>query len=77
MSVVDMGNVGLCSQILSTYHNEGYCTGETFCAELGACCDELPPGPGWADTCEYYADFGNQPQCAMLIGDYQLSGYCF
>lgn len=76
ITVVQMANPDLCDSILSTYHQEGYCTGETFCAELGECCSELPPGPGWQDTCEYYADFGNQPQCAMLIGDYQLSNYC-
>lgn len=77
ITVVQMANPDLCDSILTTYHQEGYCTGETFCAELGDCCSELPPGPGWQDTCEYYADFGNQPQCAMLIGDYQLSDYCF
>lgn len=77
ISVVQMENPDLCDSILTNYHQEGYCTGETFCAELGDCCSELPPGPGWQDTCEYYADFGNQPQCAMLIGDYQLSDYCF
>lgn len=76
MSVVEMGSPALCDSILTNYHQEGYCTGETFCTELGDCCDELPPGPGWQETCEYYADFGNQPQCAMLIGDYQLSDYC-
>ena len=67
----------LCQQILATYHGEGYCTGETYCADLGDCCGEMPAGPGWGDTCNYYADLGNQPQCAMLISDYQLSGYCF
>lgn len=76
ISVVQMDNPALCDSILTNYHQEGYCTGETFCAELGDCCPELPPGPGWQETCEYYADFGNQPQCAMLIGDYQLSDYC-
>lgn len=76
IAVVDMGNVDLCDSILATYHGEGYCTGEPYCDELGDCCPELPPGPGWQDTCWYYADFGNQPQCLMLIGDYQLSGYC-
>jgi len=76
-TVVDLAMPALCDSTLSTYHQEGYCTGETFCADLGACCDELPPGDGWQDTCTYYADLGNQPQCAMLIGDYQLSGYCF
>ena len=76
ITVVDMGNAGLCQQILSTYHGDGYCTGETYCLELGQCCSELPPGVGWADTCNYYADLGNQPQCAMLISDYQLSNYC-
>lgn len=76
ISVVQMESPELCDSILTNYHQEGYCTGETFCAELGDCCPELPPGPGWQDTCEYYADFGNQPQCAMLIGDYQLSDYC-
>ena len=75
--VVDLAMPGLCDQILATYHGDGYCTGETWCADLAACCGELPPGPGWQDTCTYYADLGNQPQCAMLIGDYQLSGYCF
>lgn len=77
MSVVQMESPALCDSILTTYHQEGYCTGEAYCAELGECCAELPPGPGWQDTCEYYADFGNQPQCAMLISDYQLSDYCF
>jgi hypothetical protein len=76
ITVVDMGNVDLCDSILATYHTEGYCTGEPYCDELGDCCPELPPGPGWQDTCWYYADLGNQPQCLMLIGDYQLSGYC-
>lgn len=75
-AVVQMENAGLCDSILANYFQEGYCTGETYCAELGDCCPELPPGVGWQDTCEYYADFGNQPQCAMLIGDYQLSSYC-
>ncbi len=75
-TVVQMENADLCDSILTTYHQDGYCTGESFCAELGDCCAELPPGVGWQDTCEYYADLGNQPQCAMLIGDYQLSGYC-
>ncbi len=77
ISVVQMDSPELCDSILTNYHQEGYCTGETYCAELGDCCAELPPGPGWQETCEYYADFGNQPQCAMLIGDYQLSDYCF
>lgn len=77
VQVVDLAMPGLCDSILDTYHQEGYCTGESFCAELEACCGELPPGPGWEETCTYYADLGNQPQCAMLIGDYQLSGYCF
>ena len=76
ISVVQMDSPELCDSILTNYHQEGYCTGETFCAELGDCCGALPPGPGWQETCEYYADFGNQPQCAMLIGDYQLSDYC-
>lgn len=76
IAVVQMDSPELCDSILTNYHQEGYCTGETFCAELGDCCPELPPGPGWQETCEYYADFGNQPQCAMLIGDYQLSDYC-
>ncbi len=75
-TVVEMGGADLCDSILSSYLQQGYCTGETFCADLGDCCSELPPGVGWQDTCEYYTDLGNQPQCAMLIGDYQLSGYC-
>jgi len=29
-----------------------------------------------AETCMYYADLGNRPQCAILISDYQLSDYC-
>lgn len=77
MTVVQMDDPGLCDQILATYHGEGYCTGEMWCEQLAACCSELPPGPGWEETCSYYAELGNQPQCAMLIGDYQLSGYCF
>jgi hypothetical protein len=77
VTVVDLEMPALCDSTLATYHQEGYCTGETFCEDLGDCCGELPPGPGWQDTCTYYADLGNQPQCAMLIGDYQLSGYCF
>lgn len=76
VQVVDLAMPGLCDSTLSTYHQQGYCTGESFCADLAACCPELPPGQGWQDTCTYYADLGNQPQCAMLIGDYQLSGYC-
>jgi hypothetical protein len=76
-TVVQNGDAGLCDQILTTYHQDGYCTGETWCDDLAGCCGDLPAGPGWADTCWYYAELGNQPQCAMLIGDYQLSGYCF
>ena len=75
-TVVDLDMPGLCDSTLATYHQEGYCTGEPYCDDLGACCGELPPGPGWEETCTYYADLGNQPQCAMLISDYQLSGYC-
>lgn len=75
-TVVDLAMPDLCSSTLDTYHGEGYCTGEPYCDELADCCPELPPGQGWQDTCTYYADLGNQPQCAMLIGDYQMSGYC-
>lgn len=75
-TVVDLDMPELCESTLATYHQEGYCTGEPYCDDLGACCSELPPGPGWEETCTYYADLGNQPQCAMLISDYQLSGYC-
>jgi hypothetical protein len=75
-TVVDLDMPGLCDSTLATYHQEGYCTGEPYCDDLAACCGELPPGPGWEETCTYYADLGNQPQCAMLISDYQLSDYC-
>jgi hypothetical protein len=75
-TVVDLAMPGLCDSTLATYHQEGYCTGDPYCDELAACCGELPPGPGWEETCTYYADLGNQPQCAMLISDYQLSDYC-
>ena len=36
-TVVDLAMPALCDSTLSTYHQEGYCTGETFCADLGAC----------------------------------------
>ncbi len=75
-TVVDLAMPGLCDSTLATYHQDGYCTGDPYCDELAACCGELPPGPGWEETCTYYADLGNQPQCAMLISDYQLSDYC-
>jgi hypothetical protein len=75
-TVVSQGNDATCQSIHDTYVQSGYCTGGNNCALLEQCCPELPPGPGWQDTCTYYADLNNDPQCAMLISDYQLSGYC-
>jgi hypothetical protein len=75
-SVVQMGYEATCDSTLQSYHDNGYCTGSTACADLAACCPELPPGPGWQETCNYYVEVNNAPQCEHLIGDYQLSGYC-
>lgn len=75
-SVVGMGQPATCNSILTTYHQEGYCTGSTACSDLEDCCPELPPGPGWQDTCYTYVDLNNAPQCEYLVGSYQQSGYC-
>jgi hypothetical protein len=75
-SVVQMGQEATCDSILQSYHQNGYCTGSTACAVLATCCPELPPGQGWKDTCDYYVEINNAPQCEHLIGDYQLAGYC-
>ena len=75
-TIVDMGQEATCESTLQTYHQNGYCTGSTACADLAVCCPQLPPGPGWQDTCNYYVDLNNAPQCEYLLGTYQTDGYC-
>ena len=61
---------------LQSYHSNGYCAGNTACAELAACCPQLPPGQGWKDTCDDYVDLNNASQCEYLMGTYLQDGYC-
>jgi hypothetical protein len=75
-NVVDMGQEATCASVLDSYHQNGYCTGSTACADLAACCPQLPPGPGWQDTCNTYVELNNAPQCEYLMGVYQQDGYC-
>ncbi len=76
MSIVSSGYEASCASALSSYHSGGYCTGGTHCATLASCCPSLPPGQGWQDTCNYYVDLNNDPQCESLYGTYQTDGYC-
>jgi hypothetical protein len=50
--------------------------GDPQCATLADCCATLPPGPGWADTCNEEVGFGNDTECGSLYGTYQTDGYC-
>ncbi len=50
--------------------------GGTNCATLADCCTTLPPGPGWADTCNTEVGIGDDGECGSLFGTYQSDGYC-
>jgi hypothetical protein len=75
-SVVQMNYESTCESTLTTYHQNGYCTGANDCALLAQCCPQLPSGQGWKDTCDYYVQLNNQPQCQYLLGVYKQDGYC-
>jgi hypothetical protein len=71
-----MGLAATCESTLQTYHDSGYCTGSSACAQLATCCPQLPPGEGWRATCENYVEVNNAPQCEYLLATYQQDGYC-
>jgi hypothetical protein len=75
-SVVQMNYDATCLSTLDTYHTNGYCTGSPACSNLATCCPQLPPGPGWKDTCDDYVEVNNAPQCEYLLGTYKTDGYC-
>lgn len=75
-AVVSEANESTCASTLSSYQSGGYCTGGTQCATLSGCCATLPPGPGWADTCNQQVGIGNDSACGSLFGTYKNDGYC-
>lgn len=76
MSIVSSGYASSCESALSSYTSGGYCTGGIACNTLASCCSTLPPGPGWADTCNQEVALNNDPECTSLYGTYQTDGYC-
>jgi hypothetical protein len=76
VTVFQLGQEATCDSTLVSYHQNGYCTDSTACADLATCCPQLPAGPGWKDTCDQYVEINNAPQCVYLLGVYQQDGYC-
>ncbi|MBI5533416.1 MAG: hypothetical protein HY898_11920 [Deltaproteobacteria bacterium] len=75
-TVVQQNYEATCQSVLDSYHQNGYCTGSTSCADLAKCCPQLPPGQGWKDTCDYYVGVNNAQQCDYLLSTYKQDGYC-